>query len=94
MLASFASDWHGSISTLGHRDCLHPTRQLSRLEFEHVHPFTHDEVIVRIDSAVGLVLDECHEGGESGACFVLRWGRGWRDGTDAWACVCGSDAGR
>ena len=44
-------------------DGLHPPRQFPRFQLEHVHPFTHDEVIVRIDRAVRLVLYKCHEGG-------------------------------
>ena len=56
-------------------DRLHAPRQFSRLQLEHVHPFAHDEVIVRIDCAVRLVLYERHEGGQGGASFVLRGGR-------------------
>ena len=44
-------------------DGLHAPRQFSGFQLEHVHPFAHDEVIVRIDRAVGLVFNECHEGG-------------------------------
>ena len=56
-------------------DCLHAPWQFSRLQLEHMHPFAHDEVIVRIDCAVRLVFYERHEGGQGGAGFVLRRGR-------------------
>lgn len=55
-------------------DRLHAPWQFSSLQLEHVHPFAHDEVVVRIDRAVRLVLDERHEGGQGGAGFVLRGG--------------------
>lgn len=44
-------------------DRLHTAWQFSRFQLEHLHPFAHDEIIVRIDRAVWLVLYECHEGG-------------------------------
>ena len=43
-------------------DRLHPPRQFSGFQFEHLHPFAHDEIIVRVNRAIRLVLDECHEG--------------------------------
>ena len=69
MLTPFPANRHRSIRPLTalHRmllmDRLHTARQFSRFQLEHLHPFAHDEIIVRIDRAVRLVLDECHEGG-------------------------------
>ena len=69
MLAPLPPNWHRPIRPLTalHRmllmDRLHAPRQFSRFQLEHVHPFAHDEVIMRIDSSVGLVFDKRHERG-------------------------------
>lgn len=69
MLAPLPPNWHRPVRPLTalHRmllmDGLHTTRQFSRFQLEHVHPFTHDEIIMRIHRAIRLVLYERHEGG-------------------------------
>lgn len=55
-----STDRQRPVRAFGHRNRLHATRQLARLELEDLHPFAHDNVVVWIDGAVGLVLDECH----------------------------------
>lgn len=60
MLAPLPPNRERSIGAFRHRDRLHAARQFARLELQHVHPFAHDEVIVRVDGTVRLVLDERH----------------------------------
>lgn len=61
MLAPLPANGQRPICSLGHGNGVHTARQLASLEFEHVHPFSHDEIIMRIHGAVGLVFDECHQ---------------------------------
>lgn len=60
MLAPLPPNRQRPIGAFGHRNRLHAARQFASLELEHMHPFAHDEVIVRVHGAVGLVLDERH----------------------------------
>ena len=60
MLAPLSPNRQRSIRAFGHRDRLHAARQFAGLEFKHMHPFAHDEVIVRVYRAIRLMLDECH----------------------------------
>ncbi len=60
MLTPLPPNQQRPLSAFRHRDRLHAARQFVRLKLEHMHPFTNDEIVVRVYSAVRLVLDECH----------------------------------
>lgn len=60
MLAPLPANRQRPVSAFRHRDRLHAAGQLARLELEHMHPFAHDEIVVRVYSTVRLVLDESH----------------------------------
>ena len=60
MPTPLSSNQQRPISASRQWDRLHAARKFACLKLKYVHPSAHDEIIVRVYSTVGLVLDECH----------------------------------